>query len=295
MKLNLLFILVLTFLMVSCSSFEIRQDTAPIPISVEVQQARLEFKGCGVDSSVGVIICHKQDQLLARTDFAGDLTFFSYGKGCSLRKTIRAQIPYTQIELPQSDQICPIQVYYLPEYPGSDNITFPVYGIFGEVSVQPDNADKIGGVARLTRPEIYKLQFGPEYVRGAYVSRQHTVPITFNGNEVDIDFPSIGIDLIRIKLFKADQSADTFLYLVNAFSPYALEFRAGIVPDAKDPTVIHVQLPTTVSMTVFDDGSFTSDLDIKIPSTYTGIVRSYTVIGRTLVYRIEKGVITWEI
>lgn len=279
-------LLFLFFNVVSCSSVSVRNDPAPSPSSSEIAQARLEFEGCN-GRSIGTTICFPDSNLFIVTEFPGEVIYFSGGAECSIRVQINATPPKTEIVLPAVKSVCPVVVYYLPR------LGVPVYsqiwGIYGEVSLQPDNSFLPHASISLSLSEIVKFKFS-NTIRGAYVSRQFESPQQFSGDTFAFKPGSIGTDLIQIKLFKDSGEEEYRLVTANYYSPYALDLLI------KEKTVSNKGTILTFSdwvTAVTINGEIVNDLTVNIPKNFTGYVRSYTVKGRTSVMYFEKGVLEW--
>lgn len=282
-------ILLLGFLfLAACSTFELRPDPAPSPIDLTISETRLEFQGCGVDSGIGTLVCLPGGKASIVTEFAGDVIYFSSGQSCSVRVETRATPPLTQLTLPAVKSICPLVVYYLPDYPQSSTSIYPIKGIFGEISLQPDTQWTPGKSFSLTTSEILTLKF-PGAVRGAFISRQLTSPEEFTGDTLTFQAKSVGTDLIQVKLWMADGTNQFQVIAGNYFSPFSLQLRFDHVQTAD---ALQLTFPASVSVITVNHQIFT-DLSIKLPRDFTGDIRAYTVQGRTIVARFQAGELQW--
>ena len=287
--------LYLLALLFGCTSVVFRPDQAPSPIDPAIAQARLEFHGCGKEAQIGTIACLPGQEISILTEFPGDVLYFSSGKDCSIRREVRATPPYTKIEYGEVSSICALTIYYLPAYPGRS--TEKIDGIMGEVSLQPDDTYKPTGNFNITTLETIKVAF-EGILGGAYTSRQLLEPVRFEKNMIfrPID---IGNDLLQVKLWRKDGTVENQLYTANYFSPDALQlrfdierkslcFRQGLKP------CLVLEFPAAVSL-VTVNGLVYNNLKIEVPVDYTGYVRAYTVKGRTVVSKFEKGVLIWTL
>ena len=79
-----IFMAVLIALLIGCKA-TLQQDPAPLPTGITVQQARLEFQGCGLDGNdVGTTICTPGHPISIVTEFPGTVTFLATG-ACRVR------------------------------------------------------------------------------------------------------------------------------------------------------------------------------------------------------------------
>jgi hypothetical protein len=277
------------FLISSCTSFQLRPDPAPSPIDPNISQARLEFQGCRAeDSQIGTIACLPGDKLSIVTEFPGTVIYFSSGDKCSVRVEARATLPKTEIQLPTFDSICPLVVYYLPDYPKASSSVYPIKGLFGEVSLQPDSKYEPFGNFSITTSEILKIQF-PNAVRGAFISRQLSNPQTFEGDTLAMKPALVGLDLIQVKLWMADGSNQFKVVPGNFFSPFALQI---LFDPVLKPKKLEITFPEVVSIVTVNHEIHT-ELKLKLEPDFTGEIRAYTVQGRTLLAKYSKGVLQW--
>lgn len=275
--------------MVACNSIQMRTDPSPSPVDPLVSQTRLEFAGCGKASQVGTIVCLPGQTVSIQTEFAGDVIYFSSGANCSIRQQIRAQTPRTAIPLPAVTSICPVTVYYLPEYLPQGQPTMKIYGILGEVSLQPDPKYEAGDSFALAVNDILHLQFAGAQ-RGYYIGRQ--VPLTeFQGDSFDFKPIRVGTDLIQVKLFYPDGTIKFKVLSGNYFSETAIDL---VFDMSKTSKKLHLQFPQTVSVVTINGGKPSSNLSIDLPLTFSGYVRAYTVKGRTVVAYFEQGELVWK-
>lgn len=286
-------LLITVFILVGCIP-QLRPDPAVSPSDVSVNQARLEFHGCGYSSIVGTVACGPGQVIRAVTEFDGNIAYSSSGAGCSLRDNIAATPPETIIPIPQhpAGVSCAVIVLYLPKLPNKPNTSTPVplRSLYGEVIYQPDNAYPYKGNIAITDLETVKLQF-PGNVRGAFTSRQFSGPIQFTGDTVTFRPQTRGTDLILIKMFDAAGKASQFAYTANYYSAralkltYSLKMVNGYLDLKLDPAV------SVVTIEGADKPMF--DLEIQLDPNYSGIIRAYTAQGRTLVLRVSKGKTLW--
>lgn len=274
---------------VACSSFQLRPDMAPSPIDTDISETRLEFTGCGKSLVIGGIICLPGDQPSIVTEFPGDVIYFSSGATCSIRQQVRATVPLTPLVLPAQGSICPVVVYYLPDYPQASSSKYQIKGLFGEVSVQPDATYTPQDNFALTVGNILTIQF-PGAARGAFFSRQLATTQSFTGDTLTLKGLDVGTDLLQVRLWMTDGTQQHKVYPGNWFSATALQLQFDVVPSGKQ---IFLQFPNAVSIVTVDHKIHT-ELNVKLPATYTGIIRAYTVQGRTLLASIQNGVLQWS-
>ena len=274
--------------LIACSTFELRPDPAPSPIDTQIGEARLEFQGCGIISAIGTIACVPQDHVSIVTEFVGDVIYFSSGPACSIRVETRATPPLTEISLPTSNSICPMVVYYLPDYPKASSSIYTIRGIFGEISLQPDAKYQPKGNFSITTSEILTRTF-PGAVRGAFISRQLSAPEEFQGDTLSFRASKVGTDLIQVKLWMADGTNLFQAIPGNFFSPFSLQLRFDHTLDSKYLTL---HFPETVSIYTVNHEIHT-DLEAQLPLDFTGEIRAYTVQGRTVVASFVAGALLW--
>jgi hypothetical protein len=273
----------------ACTTFQLRPDTAPSPIDTDISETRLEFTGCGKDLVIGGIACLPGDQPSIITEFPGDVIYFSSGASCSIRQQVRATVPVTPLVIPAQGSICPVVVYYLPDYPQESTSQYQIKGLYGEVSMQPDTSYAVENNFALTVGSILTFQY-PGAVRGAFFSRQLPTVQTFTGSTLTLKGQSVGTDLLQVRLWMADGSEQHMVYPGDWFSPDALQLEFDLVPNGKQ---IQLQFPSAVSIVTVNHAIHT-ELNVNLPSNFTGIIRAYTVQGRTLVASIQNGVLLWS-
>jgi len=283
--------ILLALSLTSCSSFTLRLDSAPSPISLEISETRLEFSGCGLSNEIGVLACTPDQSVSVVTEFKGDVFYFSNNPECSIRAQIRATPPLTKIDLPKVNSICPVVVYYLPEYPTSSPATLTVSGIYGEISLQP-NADYIptSGVS-IAIGESFSRSYR-DAVKVAYISRQFSSVQTIPGDTFTIRPFKLGTDLIQVKVWQRDGSILKQVIPANYYSPN----RVGLLISSieREEKYFYVNYPSSVSAVTINNRPQNA-LRVKLPIDFTGYLRAYTVKGRTLISHFEKGELKWNL
>jgi len=273
-------------LFLGCAALDLKPDTNPSPSDAMIAQARMEFGGCGYSQQIGQIVCRPGEALSIQTEFPGFLIYFSSSSdgACSLREDRRAQQPATQIVLPRFDRVCSVTVYYLPDYPRADRAVFPIRGVWGEITVDPEQPWL--GHQAITDHETAQIQLPAGTVRGYWVSRQHPDPTAFTGSTFSVQPTSVGTELVQIKYWDAGAEPKFGTYTVNFYSFRSILLRPDISKDKK----LRIQFPPEVSL-VSHDGKITTCRKLTLPLDYTGLIRAYTVQGRTAVLRITKGIV----
>jgi hypothetical protein len=276
---------------VACTTFQLRPDTAPSPIDQDISETRLEFTGCGKDLVIGGIACMPSDQPSIITEFPGDVIYFSSGANCSIRQQVRATVPVTPLVFPPPQgSICPVVVYYLPDYPQESTTQYQIKGLYGEVSIQPDTSYAVEDNFAVPVGNILTLQY-PGAIRGAFFTRQLPTVQTFTGTTLMLKGLSVGTDLLQVRLWMADGSQQHMVYPGDWFSPDALALEFDLVPNGSKQ--ITLQFSDEVSIVTVNHVIHT-ELNVNLPNTFTGIIRAYTVQGRTLLASIQNGVLLWS-
>jgi hypothetical protein len=289
MKIRYILTLGLVFIS-ACTSFTFRADEAPSPIDPTIDQTRIEFIGCNVADTIGTIACLPGDTLQVVTEFAGDLIYFSSGDTCSIREQIRATPPLTSIQLTPQTSICPIVVYYLPDYPSESDSIYTIKGIYGEISLQPDKSYTPDGNFAIAVNQTLTLTF-PNAVRGSFVSRQTKENVVnFTGTTLTFQPLTLGTDLIQVKIWLADGTNQYFVIPGNYYSPYELDLLFDQTTNQKN---LVLTFPTSVTA-VTVNGVVSNKLVQNLALDFTGNVRAYTVQGRTRSAYFEKGVLQWS-
>lgn len=282
------FILALVQFLAGCKTPEVRPDQAPQPSDPLVNQARLEFEGCSQRFAVGTLGCIKGQKVEIVTEFPGLISVGSGGAGCALRVDLQATPPRTVLPAPkqQEDSSCAVAIVYTPKYPTKQS-RLPIRSLFGEVIFMP-NADYtyLGSVAISTFESVQVTGLGA--VRGAYVSRQFADPVLFNGDSFSFRPRESGTDLILVKIWDSNGLVRQVYYTANYYSPVA----QALVPVlSRIRGQMLLSFPSAVTaVTFYGVVRFGLEYDI---SNYTGIVRAYTVQGRTVVMGIERGELKW--
>lgn len=283
-------LLALGLIVTACNTIQIRTDPDPAPVDQSIMQQRLEFSGCSVQSQIGTIACLPGDVANIVTEFAGDVIYFSAAQNCSLMQQVRATPPMTQLKLPTANQICDVTVLYVPEYIPAGQPTTQIYGISGEVSMQPDASYTPQGNFAITVDQTLTLTF-PGAQRGVFISRQTKDPVDFAGDTLTFKPVAIGTDLLQLKLFMPDGSVQKKLITGNYYSESALALLFDVQTTSKSTTL---QFPPEVSVVTMTGKKPTSQLTITVAATFTGYVRAYTVKGRTVVAYFENGALLWS-
>lgn len=284
-----LLIILSCLVLLSCKSAELKQDPYPATVDAEIYQTRLEFKGCGLESIVGSIVCFPNSSTVeVRTDFPGTLTLVSKGSGCFRQEEIKAVSPYTKVSLPSVDKICSTSILYQPKFVPEPEI--PLRGIFGELVQFPDDSQVYLGTKAFTLYQPVVLPFPKKIVRGWYVNRYFDKPAQFQGSILKYEVPRLGTDLVQVKGFNAEGEPTFYLYTVNYYSPQAKPLTVSVDDKSKNKVQITVSEEVTV-VTIGDQVEFWRSF--KMDKSFVGIIRAYTVKGRTLVFKLNKGVIEW--
>ena len=278
--------LFLLLLLLGCANLDLKSDSNPSPSDATIAQARMEFSGCGYSQQIGQIVCRPGETLSVQTEFPGFLIYFSSSSdgACSLRQDRRAQQPVTKIILPTFERVCSLTVYYLPDYPRAARAVFPIRGVWGEVTVDPEQAWL--GHQAITDHETAQIQMPPGTLRGYWVSRQHPDPTAFTGSAFTIQSLSIGTELVQIKYWDSTEEPKFGTYTINFYSFRSILLRPDIMKDKK----LRIQFPPEVSL-VSHDGEIDTDLKLTLPLRYTGLIRAYTVQGRTAILKIMNGIV----
>lgn len=291
-KTLVLFVFVIAFVefLTGCGAPKLRDDTAPSPSDITIDQARLEFHGCGYDSIIGTVACAPGQTVTAVTEYTGVITMASSGDGCSLREDIAVTPPETEIAVPTHPPgvSCAVTAIFLPTYPNGVS-PLPIRALFGEVVFLADNAFPYAGNFALTTFETVNLPF-PGSVRGAFTSRQFSNAVTYTGPTLSYQPLTEGTDFLFVKTWDANGVVTQRSYTANYYSPAAIQLTYQL--DWQDDGTWLLTLPDSVSVTsVLGKPNF--DLKIHLPGNITGYVRSYTAQGRTLVLNFNKGYLEW--
>lgn len=327
MKTKLVSLLVLATLL-GCNSVSLRKDSSLAPSDNSVQEARLEFNGCGKTSSIGTLLCGPADTDVGIvTEFVGDVVAFSgtppgtlqspVPVDCSFRQELAATPPLTHISLPAFKSICNVTVYYLPSYPGvsATTNTVVIEGLLGQIRREPDPTVVLGGTYSITQSQLLPLIFTTDFIRGVWLSDQYpgstaSAPVTsslikefltpntipaaqqFTGDSFTYQPILLGFDLIQVKLFRADGTSQLEDILLNIYNPLALQLLVSVSTKnpGKSNATLHLVFPNIVSF-VSANGSQTQQLTWDLPLTYTGFVRAYSANGRTAVLNFNNGIL----
>jgi hypothetical protein len=283
-------LLVLALFVTSCESPEIKPDPNPQPSSPQVNQARLEFAGCGRLSEVGTIGCRADQQVRVITEMEGTVSYFSTGAGCSLRKDVAAVVPETYIPVPKADSTtttCAVTVLYLPKFPNKPS-GVPVRSLFGEVVFFYDNAYPYKGNLAQSLAEVVRINF-PNSVRGAFASRQTEGPVEYKGSQLRFEPDDTGTDLILVRTWDSQSKSTNHAYTANY---YASNARALTYTIKDQGGKWLVTFENTVSVITLEGKAFFEQA-ISIDKKYEGIVRAYTAQGRTRLLRFKGGKLLW--
>lgn len=267
---------------------DLKQDPAPLPSDATVQQARLEFQGCGLNGNdVGTTICVPGQPLSIVTEFPGKITFLASGQ-CNFREDIAATPPYTEVnfQLPV-DQICLVSAIYAPTYPANAS-TYPTGPIYGMAVFMPNTQYVPSGVFLITQSQQIDIKF-PNAVRGAWAGDFSGGVQSFT-NELRFQPVQLGFDLIQVKLWAADGSISYKVYAANYFSDLAEPLIISSAPTGFGG--IKVSFPAQVSFITVNNKS-QGTTSVNVAGNFTGYIRAYTVVGRTLVSYWSKGVMQW--
>lgn len=281
----------LLFLFLTGCSISVKPDYDPSPSDLLINQARLEFKGCGRDNQVGTLSCHPGQTAFAITEFPGKLTIASSGANCSFRMDLTVDKNKKETEIPfvySSDgkSSCAVIVIYLPQI--STSSTIPIRSLFGEIVYQADVKYEYQGNVAITDLQPLVLNF-PGAVRGAFVSRQFEGVQTFIGDTLSFLPQRTGTDLILIKLWDAGGNFKTVSYTANYYSFRAIALTYAMHKDS----AIHLDFPESVSVATAN-GSIYPQVSMDLYYYFSGYVRAYTAQGRTLVIKFNKGVVEWS-
>ena len=273
-------------LMTGCRLPELKPDYAPAPGSRMINQARLEFTGCGASSLVGTIACGPDKKAKAVTEFPGRIVMASSGAGCSLRKDLQATPPATEIDIPErgAGVSCAVVVLYLPTYP-TDKSTVPTESLFGEVVYMPDAEYVYQGNRALTTFETMRIKL-PGSVRGAFVTRQLDNPVPYTGDTLTFRPRWEGTDLILVKTWDKDNKVSKLAFTTNYYSPSAqqLTYKAEKYDDGS----LVISFSDVVSIVTINGKGF-FDTQAQLDPGFKGYVRAYTAQGRTLVLYVSGG------
>jgi hypothetical protein len=284
-KFRILIAMTLTML-IGCKA-QLQQDPAPLPSDQTVQQARLEFQGCGLNGNdVGTTICVPGQPVGIVTDFPGKVTFLASGE-CNFREDIAATPPLTELnfQLPVS-QICLVSAIYTPNYPAKPS-TYATGPIYGGAVFMPNSQYVPSGIFLITQAQQIDIKF-PNAVRGAWAGDFSGGVQSFT-NELRFQPIQLGFDLIQVKLWAADGSVSYRVYGANYYSNLAEPL---IISSQLSDSGIEVQFPAQVSfITVNNKSQGTSS--VRVANNFSGYIRAYTVIGRTLVSYWQNGVMQW--
>lgn len=284
------FIIALLEFLTGCGAPKLRTDEAPAPSDITIDQARLEFHGCGYDSIIGTVACAPGQTVSAVTEYKGIITMESSGAGCSLREDIAVTPPETLIAVPTHPPgvTCAVTAIFLPTYPNGTS-PVPIRALFGEVVFMADNEFPYAGNFALTTFETVNLPF-PGSVRGAFASRQFSSAVTYTGSTLSYQPLTEGTDFLFIKTWDANGVLTKRSYTANYYSPAAVQLTYQLTWQ-KDGTWL-LELPDSISVTSIA-GKPNFNLSITLPGDLTGYVRSYTAQGRTLVLNFVKGYLEW--
>jgi hypothetical protein len=283
-------LLILSLLLCGACATQLQQDPAASPIDVSVSEGRIEFNGCGQTSQLGMIACVPSQTLSIVTEFPGDVLYFSSatnpGINCSMRQQVRATPPLTAINLAYSTMsVCDVTVYYLPQYPATETSVYPIMGLYGQVSMQPDTSYAVGGNYLQTTAEILAIKI-PGAQHGEYEIRSLNSPLTFTGDTISYRPVLQGFDLIQVKYWDQNNAIQHELFTANYFAPMAIQLRF-------DQAGRKLTYPASVSI-ISINGSIHRTNVVTLPDNFTGYVRAYTIQGRTLVSYFSGGTLQWN-
>jgi len=288
----LAFLFTLFKFMTGCKNPDLAPDPYPAPADRTINQARLEFSGCGYQSIVGTVGCAPGQTVAAVTEHAGRVHLVSKGAGCDLEKTISATPPMTTIQVPSRPEgiSCAVTTLYLPEYPNAPSGVSTV-ALFGEVVFLQDNAYPFKGNRALTTYETLTIKFEGA-VRGAFATRQVDDPISFTGNTLSFFPMKQGTDFVMVKVWDAAGKVTQASYTVNYYSPSAEPIKYKKARSPANGALILI-FPAEVSViTVNHEPWFYKEWEVD--PEFEGMIRAYTAKGRTLVFKIaKKGKILW--
>lgn len=279
------------FALVSCKTTDLKPDGAPQPSDPLVNQARLEFRGCGYLSNMGTVACAPDMEIKVITEFPGIVSYFADGEGCGVRDDIQATPPETVLPRPQMEPgvSCALTVIYLPQYPNADS-PVPTRSLFGEVVFLPDAAYTFKGSMAQSELETLQIKFEGA-LRGAFVSRQLENPVRFTGDTLQLEPKQTGTDLILVKVWYESQPAPLqFSYTVNYYAAQARKLTYTIEPSAFQWKVTFEEATSVV--TVNNEPHIKNV--VRISKKFDGIVRAYTAQGRTRVLRFRDGGLLWS-